>query len=299
MIIQKPQSEPTLVEKDHAELTKIKHIEYIEIGKYEVDCWYFSPYPKEYQVPRLYICEYCLKYFKTAQDLDRHSEICPMYCPPGPEIYRDGNLLMYEVDGNEEVLYCQNLCLLMKLFIEHKTIYYDTYPFYFYVLCEEDEEGSHIIGFFSKDKNSQEGYNLACICCLPFLQRSGFGSFLISFSYELSKLENKIGSPEKPLSDLGRISYRRFWTFMIMQTLRETDCWCSLKDISMKTSIKIEDIVSTLDTLGLLKVWRDQYVAAISKDIVDNYFKTTKVPTNLCKPEKLKWTPHPPPPPSN
>ena len=101
---------------------------------------------------------------------------------------------MYEVDGNEEVLYCQNLCLLMKLFIEHKTIYYDTNPFYFYILCEEDKEGSHILGFFSKDKNSQEGYNLACICCLPFVQRSGFGSFLISFSYELSKLENKVKS---------------------------------------------------------------------------------------------------------
>ena len=54
---------------------------------------------------------------------------------------------------------------------------------------------------------------------------------------------------------------------MIMQKQKETDCWCSLKDISMKTSIKIEDIVSTLDTLGLLKVWRDQYVAAISKDV--------------------------------
>ena len=113
---------------------------------------------------------------------------------------------MYEVDGNEEVLYCQNLCLLMKLFIEHQTIYYDTYPFYFYVLCEEDEEGSHIIGFFSKDKNSQEGYNLACICCLPFLQRSGFGSFLISFSYELSKLENKVQSLKivETRSDLPR-----------------------------------------------------------------------------------------------
>lgn len=54
---------------------------------------------------------------------------------------------------------------------------------------------------------------------------------------------------------------------MIMQTLKETDCWCSLKDISVKTSIKIEDIVSTLDTLGLLKVWRDQYIAAISRDV--------------------------------
>lgn len=56
---------------------------------------------------------------------------------------------MYEVDGNKEILYCQNLCLLTKFFIEHKTIYYDTYPFFFYIMCEEDEEGSHIVSFFS------------------------------------------------------------------------------------------------------------------------------------------------------
>lgn len=112
----------------------------------------------------------------------------------GDEVYRDGNLLMYEVDGNKEVLYCQNLCLLAKLFIEHKTIYYDTYPFFFYVLCEEDAEGSHIVGYFSKDKDSQEGYNLACICSMPFVQRTGYGKFLISFSYELSKREGKVGA---------------------------------------------------------------------------------------------------------
>lgn len=52
---------------------------------------------------------------------------------------------MFEVDGNKEVLYCQNLCLLTKFFIEHKTIYYDTYPFYFYILCEKDDQGSHIV----------------------------------------------------------------------------------------------------------------------------------------------------------
>lgn len=43
-------------------------------------------------------------------------------------------------------VYCQNLCLLSKLFLDHKTLYYDVDPFLFYVLCERDAAGYHMVG---------------------------------------------------------------------------------------------------------------------------------------------------------
>ena len=54
--------------------------------------------------------------------------------------------LRRQVDGKKEKLYCQNLCYLAKLFLDHKTLYYDVDLFLFYVLCENDERGSHIVG---------------------------------------------------------------------------------------------------------------------------------------------------------
>ena len=47
-------------------------------------------------------------------------------------------------------LYCQNLCLLAKLFLDHKTLYFDVEPFLFYVLTECDSKGCHLVGYFSK-----------------------------------------------------------------------------------------------------------------------------------------------------
>jgi histone acetyltransferase MYST1 len=33
------------MEKQHDERTKVKNIEMVVMGKYEMDCWYYSPYP--------------------------------------------------------------------------------------------------------------------------------------------------------------------------------------------------------------------------------------------------------------
>ena len=44
----------------------------------------------------------------------------------------------------------QNLCLLAKLFLDHKTLYYDVDAFLFYILTEVNDSGHHIVGYFSK-----------------------------------------------------------------------------------------------------------------------------------------------------
>lgn len=36
------------------------------------------------------------------------------------------------------------------MFLDHKTLYFDVEPFLFYVLCDVDRDGAHMVGYFSK-----------------------------------------------------------------------------------------------------------------------------------------------------
>ena len=266
------------LEREHHEITKIKNIDSIVMGQYQVATWYFSPFPKEYEACRkLFVCEFCLKYMRHSKTLKIHCASCAARSPPGYEIYRDTNtnLSVFEVDGKDNRIYCQNLCLLAKLFLDHKTLYYDVDPFLFYVITQVDHTGAHIVGYFSKEKVSAEDYNLACILTFPQYQKCGYGTFIISLSYELSKRENKIGSPEKPLSDLGKISYRSYWTFVLMNFFSQTNAKENLgvAEISKRTAIKTEDIISTLQSLGMVQSWKGQHVVHVKHEIIQNYMK--------------------------
>lgn len=288
--------DPTMMalEREHEEITKVKNIQCIELGRYEIDTWYYSPYPEEYcKEERLYLCEFCLKYLKKKQTLQRHKRKCPLRHPPGDEIYRDGNISVFEVDGKDNKIYCQNLCLLAKLFLDHKTLYYDVDPFLFYIMTEVDDRGCHLVGYFSKEKASPEEYNLACILTFPPFQRKGYGKFLISLSYELSKVEGKVGSPEKPLSDLGKLSYRSYWKLVLLRTLKDNRGALSLRDISRMTAIKMEDIISTLQSLNLIKYWKGQHVVAVSTKVIDDHLSRSAVSGPLAKAENLRWVPKP------
>jgi len=293
--LQHDDMDPTIaaLEREHEEITKVKNIGTIQLGRWEIDTWYFSPYPDEYCCDTLYVCEYTLKYMKKHSALERHKRKCRLRHPPGDEIYRNGNLSVWEVDGRHQKIYCQNLCLLAKLFLDHKTLYYDVEPFLFYVLTEVDEHGAHLVGYFSKEKASPENYNLACILTFPPYQRKGYGKFLISCSYELSKLEGKTGSPEKPLSDLGRLSYRSYWTYVILSTLRDVDETMSIRELSRRTAITTEDVISTLQALNLIKFWKGQHIVCVSKEVLDKHLQGNKSASKFAKPEFIRWEPKP------
>lgn len=51
----------------------MKYVDKIQIGNFEIDAWYFSPFPEDYgKQPKLWICEYCLKYMKYEKTFRYH-----------------------------------------------------------------------------------------------------------------------------------------------------------------------------------------------------------------------------------
>ena len=107
-------------------------------GRWEVDTWYYAPYPGEYgNCSTLYVCEFCLKYMRKESAYRRHCGRCTHRKPPGKEIYTDTGgdavehvsiagrqqrhassaskapqpktqaISVFEVDGQEHKMYCQ------------------------------------------------------------------------------------------------------------------------------------------------------------------------------------------------
>eukprot|EP00605_Chrysophyceae_sp_TOSAG23-4_P001126 GSChrysophyteH1.ASY1.ANO1.1232.1 assembled CDS len=311
--------------KKHYRDGDIRSIRRILLGKHVIDTWYASSYPIEKvkinSEETLFLCPYCLDYKNSMVALVDHR--CPLRNPPGRVIYNDpsqtthqNKIAMWEVDGKNDQLYCYHLCLLSKLFLHTKSVYDETAveSFLFYVLCEYDEyRGAHIVGYFSKEKSSLQGYNLACILTLPPYQRCGYGKVLIAISYELSKLEgNLLASPEKPLSDLGEIAYRKYWVMSILKYLlyKDAPVGILINDLTAHTGICSEDICSTLEYMidknsaydsknraltpnnGLGKVAASTLTFTIKDHIIDSFLKDkNEFWPNFCDRQYLSWAP--------
>ncbi|RVX74766.1 hypothetical protein B0A52_01043 [Exophiala mesophila] len=210
---------------------------------------------------KLYVCSTCFRYCPEERDYVQHlihhraRREQGLETQPVPEsalqVYDWDGYAVWEVDGEKEKLYCQNLSLFGKLFLEQKSVFFDTAGFKYYALTytpplaatppgakgrgrkrsfsaldDDLTPRAQVLGFFSKENLSWDSNNLACILIFPPFQHRQLGQLLMAVSYKLSGWEwegGVIGGPEKPLSAMGRKSYLRFWSeriarFMMGQT---------------------------------------------------------------------------------
>ncbi|KAF5328490.1 hypothetical protein D9611_014543 [Ephemerocybe angulata] len=168
----------------------------------------------------LYVCDRCFKYFSESVVWEVHQRGCDKEVPPGRKVYNRDPVKIWEIDGEKDKLYCQNLSLFGKLFIDAKTLFFDLDNFMFYVVTKYQGGRENVIGYFSKEKVSFDDYNLATIVTFPQDQKQGYGSLMIEFSYELSRLAGKVGTPERPLSDLGLRGYLAYWVSTLVRFFR-------------------------------------------------------------------------------
>jgi len=291
-----------LLEEARHKKTAVKNVEAVIFSEWRLEPWYWAPFPEQFQNQALYFCDWTLRYTTSqivaVEHRDAFKKSKAPRRPPGVRCYGpdDDDVCLWEVDGEHEQLYCQNLCLLAKLFLDHKTLSFDAEPFRFYCLTKKSQgddgvEEHTLMGYFSKEKVSLLNYNLACILTLPQFQRRGIGTLMISLSYALSVREAKVGSPEKPLSDLGKLSYRAYWSHVCLSLLETYDGELPLKQLARTRGLCPEDVISTLEHLGLLREWRGQLVARADRREIATKLAAIKRPPRVCDERFMCWTP--------
>lgn len=108
---------------------------------------------------------------------------------------------------------------------------------------------------------SWDNNNLACILIFPPWQKKSLGTLLMGISYAISRRERVLGGPEKPISELGRKGYKRFWGGEIARWLleqKESDRKgrggvVSVADVSLGTWIVVDDCLGVLRDMGVVE----------------------------------------------
>jgi len=131
---------------------------------------------------------------------------------------------------------------------------------------------------------------------LPQYQTEGYGRFLIDFSYLLSRRENQHGTPEKPLSPLGEVSYHAYWKSVILKFLTQNEdiTKISVNEIADKTGMCPHDISATFQRLNIIQRNDEtgKFKLKRPKQLIESYIeKEKKSNRKILNEQALKWTP--------
>ena len=128
---------------------------------------------------------------------------------------------------------------------------------------------------------------------LPAWQTKGYGKFLIDFSYQLSRLENKRGSPEKPLSYFGHRAYVSYWTNRVLNLLlKNQNQQLSIDQISWRTGILPVDIQYVLESFSVLRCHNNKYYLYTESDFLSKILAVKGRPFHEVQVENIRWVPH-------
>ena len=93
---------------------------------------------------------------------------------------------------------------------------------------------------------------------------------------------------------LGKLSYRSYWAWQITSILREDrgDA-VSIMDLTRLTSIKHEDVITTLQHLGVIRYINGAHVIAAPYEVVEKEFlRLNAKPGPVVDPARILWAPH-------
>lgn len=116
----------------------------------------------------------------------------------------------------------------------------------------------------------------------------------------MSKKEGQPGTPEKPLSDLGRVSYHAYWKSVVLEYLhkhKNQSDKIKLTEISKETGMYCHDIALALQLLGFIKYAptenQTKAIICVDWEKVDSHAdRVAKSKTRIhIDPECLRWTP--------
>lgn len=233
---------------------------------------------EEVWLDKMFICDSCFKYTDDEKGYEAHLLACDYQNKQlGKIMYKDEHYTIRKVRGSRHKMFTQNLCLFTKLYLDNKSVFFTVDYFEFYIVY--GVTNGKPMGFFSKEILSWDKNNLACILVFPPYQRMRLGTLLISFSYELSKSQNLISGPEKPLSPFGLVGYLRYWSSILTRELlfgelsnKET---VSLDEISKITGIRQDDIITTFKHMKVLV--SDDGKIFITKNTLTDWAKMNKI----------------------
>lgn len=264
-----------------------RNIERISLGRYEFDTWFgnsalFLPnepellaykaidqgikrtsshrkvieYTSEKRVwlSKLHVCPFCFKYSDDPHDIERHLINCKYRTKkPGKVVYFDDQVTIRKVRGAKHKLFCQCFCLLAKFYLDNKSVFYNLVNYDFYVIYGVLDGETVPMGFYSREVLSWDENNLSCIFVVPCYQKRHLGTKLVDFSYCLSNYQRLISGPERPLSELGRVTYLRYWCGRLSVLLLYGPL-AGLRTITLqllieKTGFRYDDILMALDYL--------------------------------------------------